>query len=231
MAVRSGAEYAKETEDLPSRCYGTKADQARVAKIVELVGSGNRVLDIGCYDGAVGRLLIEKSNAVAGVEISRTAAKKARENGLDVAVQNIESGLCFKDDSFDVVLAGEIIEHFLDTDFLLDEIRRVLVPSGSLVITTPNAASLGRRIMLLLGRNPYFEASLGFPPNARAGHIRFFTRGLLLDFLMHKGFEIVSTSSDAVNLTTSGEFASRTMARLIPGLGRSIIVKARMVSR
>jgi len=228
MIPRKSADYAKKIFELGGVGYSLKAVTIRINKIVSLVGSNYRVLDIGCYDGTIGSLMIKNNNEVYGIEISEENARCATERGLKVKIQNIESRLSFEDNFFDVVVAGEIIEHIVDTDFFIDEIKRVLNPNGFLILSTPNVASLGRRLFLLLGKNPYFEASFGYPPEARAGHIRFFTKELLLGFLKYKGFQIIKFTSDAVNLSPDGKLASKLLADLIPTLGRSLIVSAKI---
>lgn len=209
--------------------YDSKAEKVRLEKIVGLVGTGNKVLDVGCHKGVIGSMLIKKGNEVYGIEINPEVAEIARQRGIKVKIQDIESRFDFEDNFFDVVVAAEIIEHVLDTDFFIDEIKRVLKSNGFLILSTPNVASLGRRIYLLLGKNPYFEASFGFPPEAHAGHIRFFTKGLLLDYLKCKGFEIIKFTSDVVNFASSGKIASKLLADFMPTLGRSLIVKAKLI--
>jgi ubiquinone/menaquinone biosynthesis C-methylase UbiE len=54
----------------------------------------------------------------------------------------IEGPLPFKDNSFDVVWASEVIEHVADTARWLSEVRRVLAPSGRLLVTTPSHGRL-----------------------------------------------------------------------------------------
>jgi 2-polyprenyl-3-methyl-5-hydroxy-6-metoxy-1,4-benzoquinol methylase len=222
-------DYAKEIYREGELQYNSKAETVRLEKIVELAGIGNKVLDIGCYSGTIGSTLIKEGNEVYGIEINQEVAEIASQKGLKIKIQDIESRFDFEDNFFDVVVAAEIIEHILDTDFFIDEIKRVLKPNGFLVISTPNVASLGRRLFLLIGENPYFEASFGFPPQAHAGHIRFFTKDLLLGYLKYKGFEIIKFTSDVVNLTSSGGIASKLFADLFPTLGRSLIVRAKLV--
>lgn len=195
---------------------------------MEFVGTDNKVLDIGCYDGTVGSKLIKKGNDVYGIEINREVIEISKQKGIKVITQDIECQFGFENNFFDVVVAAELIEHILDTDFFIEEIKRVLKPDGILVLTTPNIASLGRRLFLLFGRNPYFEASLGYPLEAHAGHIRFFTKDLLYGFLKHKGFEILEFTSDVINFDSSGKIASKLFANLFPTLGRSLIIKARL---
>lgn len=221
--------YAKKYYSLQLQVNYGKNSFIRINKIIFLVGENNKVLDIGCYDGTIGNLLKKNNNQVYGIEISKEAAEIAIKRGLKVKIQNIESRFDFENNFFDVVVAGEIIEHILDTDFFIDEIKRVLKPGGFLVLSTPNVASLGRRILLLLGKNPFFEAAFGYPPEAQAGHIRFFTKSLLLRFLEHKGFKITKFTSNVVNFTSSGKITSKLLVTLFPTLGSSLIIKAKVI--
>jgi len=229
MSARKTADYAKEVYGKGELQYNSKAERIRLEKIAELVGEGNKVLDIGCYSGTLGSMLMKIGNEVYGIQINEEVAEIARRKGLKVKIQDIESRFDFEDNFFDVVVAAEIIEHILDTDFFIDEIKRVLKPNGFLILSTPNVASLGRRLYLLLGKNPYFEASFGLPLLAHAGHIRFFTKDLLLSYLKHKDFEIIEFASDVVNVTSSGKIASKLLADLFPTIGRNLIVKAKSI--
>jgi len=206
----------------------SRVDICRFRKILSLVGSGKKVLDIGCGFGYLGKLLIGTGNEVYGVDIAEEALKKAAEDGIKTRVANVESEIPFADSSFDVVVAAEIIEHLRDTDRFLEEIHRILKPDGFLVLTTPNFLSLGRRIFYLLGRNAYHEASFTFPPTP-AGHLRYFSKDLLLGFLRYRHFGIVSFGSDVVNFTAdpNSSLYSVLLAKLFPTWGKSLIVKCR----
>lgn len=129
-----------------------------------------------------------------------------------------------KKNYFDVVIAGEIIEHLLDTDKFLDNICRVLKPKGHLVLTTPNAASLGRRFLLLTGKNPYLETS--FHP-LRGGHIRYFVKESLFILLKQHKFKVEYFTSDTVIFNYNQSLYSTKLAKLIPTIGKSLIVKAK----
>jgi len=83
---------------------------------------------------------------------------------------------------------------------------------------------LAHRLMLLLGLNPFFEASFSFPINPKpAGHIRFFTKKLLLDFLEYHDFYCVFYCSDVVNFPFN--ISSRLLAKIFPSIEKSLIVK------
>ena len=136
---------------------------------------------------------------------------------------NVEERFPFDDGMFDGVFAGEIIEHIFDIDGMLSEIGRVLKPAGVFVVTTPNLAAFGRRIMLLMNRNPHIEISY---TGGAAGHIRYFIRQTLFDILNKHGFRVDVFCSDVVNFNAAGSLRSYSLARWVPTFGKSLIVRA-----
>ena len=117
------------------------------------------------------------------------------------------------------------MEHIYDTDFFLEEISRLLKPNGYLLISTPNIASLPRRMMLLSGINPFIEIS----PNRKnsSGHIRYFTFQALRKLLKEHKFSILLKKSDVVNFNNCGSIYSKTIAKAFPAFGQSIIYLVR----
>jgi len=200
------------------------ADHVRAFKIVQLTGLNGTVLDLGCLDGTMGELLKKNGNTVYGIDASSKAVTLAKEKGVNAQVGNLEERLNFSNNSFDVVVAGEILEHIFRLDELLSEVSRVLKPAGFLVASTPNLASLGRRLMLLFNINPNIEISFS---GEAAGHIRYFVKSTLFDAIEKHNFEIVSFTSDIINLNSSGSARLVRLAEFIPTLGRTLIVKAR----
>lgn len=92
----------------------------------------------------------------------------------------------YADESFDVVLFCEVIEHLLlDPVFALREINRILKPGGRLALTTPNVARLENVARLVAGANMYDPYS-GYGPYGR--HNREFTRHELVKLLSFCGF-------------------------------------------
>jgi SAM-dependent methyltransferase len=133
-----------------------------------------------------------------GTARNTTLSQRLRFTDLDggVAEQDMVSHLFnieedvfpFDDGRFGTVLFCEIIEHLLmDPVRVLGEIRRVLRPGGSLVITTPNVDRIENVVNLVAGRNIYDPYS-GFGPYGR--HNREYTRDELVRLLEFAGFDI-----------------------------------------
>ncbi|CAM5618114.1 SAM-dependent methyltransferase OS=Streptomyces griseomycini OX=66895 GN=FHS37_000655 PE=4 SV=1 [Streptomyces griseomycini] len=105
-------------------------------------------------------------------------------------------GLPFASASADAVLFSEVVEHLVDPDAALDEIRRVLRPGGHLMLSTPNLAAWYNRVLLAAGVQPVFsEVSLrgihGRPGREVVGHLRLYTARALREFVAASGFTVV----------------------------------------
>jgi SAM-dependent methyltransferase len=89
---------------------------------------------------------------------------------------------------YDVVILAEVIEHlYTAPELVLAFVKTLIRPGGTLIIQTPNAAALTRRIKLLLGRNPYERIRID---NSNPGHFREYTEAEMRSMLSDAGFEI-----------------------------------------
>ncbi len=130
------------------------AGPERVALFRKHVGGpGRRVLDLGCRDGALSSAYAD-GNDVVGVDADREALAEAEKLGIETRWADLDDALPFEDEAFDVVVAGELLEHLRDPRRLVDEVRRVLRPGGSFVASVPNAYRLKNRLRFLAGRKP-----------------------------------------------------------------------------
>jgi SAM-dependent methyltransferase len=147
---------------------------------------------------------------------------------------NVESDLFpYVDGEFDVVIFAEIIEHLLnDPCKVLREIKRVLKPNGTLILTTPNVARLENVAKLIGGANIYDPYS-GYGPYGR--HNREYNRDELDRLLRFEGFEVANCFTADVHANNAEEFISvEKIADLLRfrenDLGQYIFIKAISVS-
>ncbi|RNG30517.1 class I SAM-dependent methyltransferase [Streptomyces botrytidirepellens] len=156
------------------------------------------ILDIGCGDGtaAATALPFLRGHRLIGVDWSQDALRRAARRLPVVRGELTDGGLPFADGSADACVFSEVVEHLVDPDAALDEIRRVLRPGGHLLLSTPNLAAWYNRGLLLAGVQPVFsEVSLrgihGRPGREVVGHLRLYTARALRGFLTASGFEVV----------------------------------------
>jgi 2-polyprenyl-3-methyl-5-hydroxy-6-metoxy-1,4-benzoquinol methylase len=212
-----------------TRQYGSseglpESGRVRVEKILNFAGTGKQILDVGCGDGSIASLLTSQGNRVVGLDVSSAAIRVAKRRGIQTYSLNLEEKWPERfRHQFDLVFAGEIIEHIYNTDSFLENIRKVLKKNGQLLLSTPNVASLGRRLSLLAGKNPLLETSLG---EKDAGHIRYFTFYSLVNLLNRHSFVILRQTSTVVNFDFNGLISSKYVADLFPKFGSTIIVLA-----
>jgi len=146
---------------------------------------------------------------------------------------DVTEGLPFPDASFECVIAGEIIEHVPNPDALLREIRRVLIPGGTLVLSTPNMVSWANRVLVPFGVQPLgtetsSEIALGRrhrilgQGNQVQGHLKVFTFRALTEILERYGFTVILKEGVPAffpkPVDRLDRFISRTMLSLASGL-------------
>ena len=126
----------------------------RAQRIAEAVGGPDRrVLDLGCRYGALTRWYLD-GNDVVGMDVDREALAEAATLGIETHWGDVEEPFPFPDASFDVVVAGELLEHVREPGDVVGEARRVLRPGGRLVASVPNAFRFKNRVRFALGRRP-----------------------------------------------------------------------------
>jgi len=205
-----------------------EADFKRFVYTLSLVPkqSGQRILELGANPYFTTTLLREFRSA--DLHLANFFDKPGREGKQKVTIHstgevieysfkqfNIEEEIFpYDDNSFDVVLFCEIIEHLLtDPVHALTEIRRVLKPGGDLVLTTPNVARLDNARKIIAGENVYDPYS-GHGPYGR--HNREYTQEDLFSLLNGNGFTVRTIFTADVHPETAGSSVSlRTLAPLL----------------
>ena len=145
------------------------------------------VLDLGCGNGAMACELLAAGHDVIGVDASASgiALANGRAAGRffrhDFGNGTLPPGM--PGGPFRAVIATEVIEHLYHPRGLLDLARRVLVPDGDLILSTPYHGYLKNLALAASGRlDAHFNALWD------GGHIKFFSRGTLETMLRQQGF-------------------------------------------
>ncbi len=112
-----------------------------------------RILDIGCRDGTMTRQYAA-GHDVIGLDVDRDAVALANQvPRLSASVLDLNNEpIPHEVGAFDVVVAGEVIEHLQWPSVVVKEIHRVLVRGGTFIGTVPNAFRLRNRLQFFLGR-------------------------------------------------------------------------------
>ena|SRR5437763_10581724 len=162
--------------------------ERRRSFLLSSVRANDRVLDLGCGDGAFTSVLAGAGAVTIGAEVAEAALARARERhpSLEFRLVGVEAPLPFEDGAFDLVWASEVIEHVADTARWLSEVRRVLAPGGRLLLTTPSHG----RLRLALGGVERFSPPLG-------DHLHLYTKGALRSLLEEFGFGAVQVRTAA----------------------------------
>lgn len=168
-----------------------------------------KVLDIGCADGSFSRQVADRIGVeqIYGVEISPRYVYEACKKGVYVVLGDVDRGLPFKDDSFDIVFSNQVLEHVNSTDDFIKECYRVLSNGGICIASTPNLASPHNIISLILGYQPPVtavsdEVICGNPLDPCDGqqitaykrHRRIFTASALKKLFEFHGFKVETLS-------------------------------------
>ena len=129
------------------------SDLLTLQAIARLVPQGARVLDLGCGDGALLAHLQQHNSCTGyGVELSDANVHACVQRGVNVIQLNLDEGLnMFADQSFDVVLQIDTLQHLRNAETMLRETARV----GKIgIVAFPNFAHWFNRLSVLQGRMP-----------------------------------------------------------------------------
>ena len=165
-------------------------DIATMHAIARLVPPGARVLDLGCGDGAMLAHLQQTRGCTGyGVEIADANVLACIKRGVNVIQLNLDEGLAmFEDDSFDVVLQIDTLQHLRNAEVMLRETVRV---GRHGIVAFPNFAHWPNRLSVLMGRMPVTRR-LPYQwydtPNIRVG-----THADLAALAQHSGLKVLDS--------------------------------------
>lgn len=166
----------KETDETLINTTNRTTNKIRYKIMREMINScefKDIIVDLGC-----GRY-----------PISDGISSKKRYLIDEVYGYDLEKEIQVDDNTADIVIAGEVIEHIKNSKLLISEIKRVLKPGGYLILSTPNACSIISRIKMIFGKLPtHYEES--------PKHLHVFNLKKLLYWL--KDFELIQSKSNGI---------------------------------
>ncbi len=144
-----------------------------------------------------------------------------RNIGVNIYDFDIQKGnFPFDDESFDIVTSFQAVEHFFHTPrFMFAEVFRILKPGGIVIVATPNAVNLRKRLSVVFGRTNYYDFGYYWNAPIYMGHIREPTLDELKEYFLRSGFVIESYSGrnfmGMIALLKSAKRTSRMLGKII----------------
>lgn len=148
------------------------------------------VLEVGCGDGATGRLAREagKCDRYVGVELFPDAAEKARRHLHEVIVGDVETvALPWAPASFDALILSEVLEHLISPELALARLAPLVRPGGVVLASSPNVSHWRVVRELLAGRFELADSGV-----FDRTHMRWFTPRSFRELFEDAGFEVMS---------------------------------------
>ena len=162
---------------------------------------GKVLLDLACGNGDFLFSQETKFKKLIGLDISSNRiaeAKKlfkANKNQLQTVVRDLDRGIPLENSTVDVVVCEASLAYFMNPEFVIQEVHRVLKNNGILIIQIGNYAFILRRLALLFGNLPKISSFKGF---GDGGMIHYFTYQSLKDLLAENGFSVTQAECSGV---------------------------------
>lgn len=177
-----------------------------------------KVLDIGCGTGrdlALAKKYAKSNNVeLHGVDLKPEPTLLEKDRHKIKKVDLERQRLPYPDESFDIVIANQLLEHVKEIFWISNEACRVLKTKGRLIIGIPNLAALHNRLLLFSGRHPTCI-------KLQSAHVRGFTRGSLVNFYQNIG-ELKLLQVRGENLYPFPPLISKFLTRLFPNIAVSL---------
>lgn len=160
------------------------------AKMLNFCGDNKRVIDFGCWKGAVSSELKKRGCYVLGIELDPEAAEIARgicDRVIVADLDTLDLTEALGGMKYDVGLFGDVIEHLKDPKRILVQMREALAPGGFVIASVPNVAHITVRLKLLMGDFDYMD--IGILDDT---HLKYYTKKSITSLLETCGYLVES---------------------------------------
>ena len=193
---RNQQTFANLIEDDDEHYRWQKEKIALIQSVLYSLKLSGALADVGCFTGRATKLYRDTGFFRAvGFDAAPEVLARAEALGIEPRIWRAGIEDCpAKNEEFNAFIAADVIEHIVDTDWFVQELRRVLHPEGRLIITTPNLAFWMSRLRLLIGKTPWSYP--GASPTVKVdemidlNHIRVTTRREWEALFRDKNFEV-----------------------------------------
>ncbi len=191
-----------------------EGDGSSHAVILDMLSGSlpSRILDLGCAGGLLAEQMRAMGHFVVGVDHSEAPGVRERTDAFFTA--DLDAGIPEEVGAgYDVVVAGDVIEHLSRPVDILRQITRILRPGGQLLLSVPNFAHWYPRTRVALGAFGYDRRGI-----LDDTHLRFFTRLSLRRLVRDAGFDILEETATGLPLgAVVDEGGLAALARRIDG--------------
>lgn len=196
----------------PLGTYDTSLNMAAYRQ----VGENQACLDVGCWTGNMGRELIRhKRCMVDGIDFHPAALQEAKKNGyrklFQLDLNDSRATFVKVDDRYNIILCCDVLEHLLQPQDRLCELRSLLKPDGRIIVSLPNIGFILYRLKHLFGMWNYEDKGV-----MDRTHIIFFTKNSAEKMFRSAGYSIETFT--AYNAVSSRYSFLKSLGRLWPSL-------------
>ena len=183
--------------------------QRRKKDLIKLIRThvdlNSTILDVGCANGDIAVELSDKGYKVHGIDFEQLRLNNAKNLASKyqqvIKFENKSFEELSYNNKYDVVLLGEVLEHFSDPVDILRKIQVLLNPKGRVVITTPNIPSMRNRIKFGI---------LGIFPDNNPEHKFYFDYKRFSKVILSANFELNYFETKYTNI----QYSSKSIARI-----------------
>lgn len=151
-----------QTHPSPQLWYGDMYQEDKYADLrlqtyakllVPYLHEGSKVLDIGCYTARLLDFLPkDKQIEYWGIDFDEKALEIAKQKGANVKYIKFDTEPILLEQKFDILVAGEVLEHLINPAKILEQMQQLIKPEGIVLISLPNECTIYHRIMCLFGK-------------------------------------------------------------------------------